>query len=62
MKRFAKDLSQAQMREAREFEAAGITTISQAVKAFQERPDALRDFRAKLAGIKAINAERQGQD
>ena len=58
-KRFARDLTPDQMREAREFESAGITTISQAVKAFQERPQSLADFRAKLAGIKAIQQDHR---
>jgi hypothetical protein len=35
MKKFAAKLNNAQYAEARAFEAAGLTTISQAVKAFE---------------------------
>lgn len=41
MKKFAAKLTNAQYAEARTFESAGLTTISQAVKAF-ERGDAAR--------------------
>lgn len=35
MKKFAASLSNAQYSECRKFEAAGLTTLSQAVKAFE---------------------------
>ena len=39
MTKFGKTLTPAQMALARKFEAAGITSISQAVKAFERRED-----------------------
>ena len=38
-RKFGEGVSDAQMRLARRFEAAGLTTISQAVKAFQRHND-----------------------
>lgn len=40
MKKFASSLSDAQMSLARAFANAGLTSISQAVKAFERRDDA----------------------
>jgi hypothetical protein len=56
MSKFAKKLSSAQMREAREFEKAGLTTISQAVKAF-ERNDMARITTWRIQ-IDEINQQR----
>ena len=40
MKKFGASLSDSQMKLARRFQDAGLTTISQAVKAFEHRDDA----------------------
>lgn len=49
MKKFASSLTNAEMAEARKFEAAGLTTISQAVKAFERGEIAkINEWRAAL--------------
>jgi hypothetical protein len=54
MKKFAAKLSNAQMTEARKFEAAGLTTISQAVKAFERgETSRINAWRAALAAKQA---------
>jgi hypothetical protein len=49
MKKFAATLTSAQYAEAKRFEAAGLTTISQAVKAFERNNTAqLNEWRTAL--------------
>lgn len=49
MKKFAASLSNAEYAECRKFEAAGLTTLSQAVKAFErEDTQKLNAWRAAL--------------
>ena len=56
MKKFAATLTDAQMRLARAFEKAGLTTISQAVKAFEKGNDKqIQEWKEQLAKIKATN-------
>ena len=51
MKKFAAKLTNAQYAEARQFEAAGLTTISQAVKAFERNETSrIAAWRQALAG------------
>jgi hypothetical protein len=50
MKKFAASLNNAQMKEARAFEAAGLTSISQAVKAFERgETSRINEWRKLLA-------------
>ena len=50
MKKFAASLSNAQYAEARKFEAAGLTSISQAVKAFERgETSRISEWRKQLA-------------
>lgn len=52
-KKFAATLSNAQYREARAFEAAGLTSISQAVKAFERgETSRINEWRKQLAAKK----------
>ena len=44
MKKFAATLSNAQYALARRFEAAGLTTLSQAVKAFERRDNEMIEY------------------
>lgn len=55
MAKFASKLSDAQFRIARAFEAAGLTTISQAVKAFE------RGNSAQIEEWKRLLAEKRAQ-
>lgn len=53
MKKFAASLTNAQYAEARTFEAAGLTTISQAVKAFERgETSRITEWRKALAAKK----------
>lgn len=50
MKKFAASLSNAQYALARKFESSGLTTISQAVKAFERRDNAqIEKWKQQLA-------------
>ena len=54
MKRFGVRLTDAQMRLARRFERAGLTTISQAVKAFERNDNArIAEWKRQLAELEA---------
>jgi hypothetical protein len=54
--RFGAGLTNAQMQLARRFEAAGLTTISQAVKAFERRDDErIESWKKELAKIDESN-------
>ena len=55
MKKFAATLTASQTALARRFEAAGITSYSQAVKAFERRDD------DRIAAWKAELARRNGK-
>lgn len=49
MKKFAASLSNAEFAECRKFEAAGLTTLSQAVKAFERgETSRINEWRAAL--------------
>lgn len=53
-KQFGSKLTDAQFALARAFEAAGLTTISQAVKAFERRDNArIEEWKRQLAEKKA---------
>lgn len=53
-KKFGQSLSEAQMKLARRFEAAGLTTISQAVKAFERgETSRLNEWKRQLVEIEA---------
>jgi hypothetical protein len=53
-KKFGSTLTDAQFSLARAFEAAGLTTISQAVKAFERRDNArIEEWKRQLAEKKA---------
>jgi hypothetical protein len=53
MKKFAAKLTNAQYAEARKFEAAGLTSISQAVKAFERgETSRIAEWRKQLAAKK----------
>lgn len=47
--RFGEGLSDGQIRRCREFEAAGLTTFSQAVKAFQRRDPIIAAWTEQMA-------------
>lgn len=50
MKKFAAKLTNAEYAEARKFEAAGLTSLSQAVKAFERgEKDRIAEWRKQLA-------------
>ena len=56
-KKFGSKLTDAQFALARAFEAAGLTTISQAVKAFERRDNArIEEWKRQLA------AQREAQE
>lgn len=56
MAKFASTLSSAQFKLARRFADAGITSLSQAVKAFERHNDAqIAKWKARLAEIDAAN-------
>ena len=59
MRKFASKLTDSQMRLARRFEAAGLTTISQAVKTFERNETKrIEEWKRHLAKIEA----KQGND
>lgn len=54
MARFGQGVSDAQAALARKFEAAGLTTYSQAIKAFQRREEArINEWKRQLAAKQA---------
>lgn len=53
-KKFGAGVTNSQMKLARQFEAAGLTTYSQAVKAFQRREnDKIEEWKLQLSKQKA---------
>lgn len=62
MKKFAAGLSDAQMKLARRFQEAGLTTISQAVKAFEKRDNTSIDqWKLQLRNHDATNGREWKQ-